>query len=283
MNSHARQIMFCAICNASSGRCSEDCGFCTQSAHHGITIESYDRKEIAAIVGEVNEAVKNKAAGFCLVTSGKALDPKKLAYITEAAKAVKDAQPEIMLIACCGLADDTALESLKESGVDIYNHNIETARSFYPSACTTMSWQERFDTNTRAQNAGLMLCTGGIFGLGETWDQRKEMLQSLASLEPMSTPLNFYHPHPDLPIKRELMPVDEALECIALTRKMLPLTRIMIAGGREVTFQERQPEMFEAGADAIVVGNYLTTTGRTPQDDIEMVENAGYQILSHCH
>jgi biotin synthase len=279
----SHSIFLCAISNISSGHCNEDCGYCTQSVKHNASIQRYYHKNIDQIVQEAKMARDNQAVGFCLVTSTKALDSKTLAFVQECAQAVKKAVPELSLIACNGIADYDSLCALKDAGIENYNHNLESSKEFYPHICSTHTWQERYQTCLDAKRAGLHLCVGGIFGLGESIDDRHSMLQSIASLAPLSTPINFYHPNPNLPIKQEVMRVDEALEMVSLCRKYLPDVMLMIAGGREITFGARQGEIFDHGANAIVVGDYLTTGGQSAQNDILMIQELGYSIANSCH
>ncbi len=278
-----KRVFFCAISNISSGSCSEDCAFCTQSAHFHTGIETYRRKPIARIVEEAHAARRSLAVGFCLVSSGKALEASKLAFVTEAARAVKAAEPELNVIACNGTATRDALLVLKESGVGSYNHNLETSESYYRRICTTHSWKERYETCLAIKESGLKLCSGGIFGMGESPRDRKDLVASLKSLEPDSVAINFYHPHPALALPKSDLQIDEALDLIRFVRSELPTSLIMIAGGRERMFGERQEEIFAAGADSIVVGDYLTTGGAAPRQDIQMVQSLGLRIARSCH
>ena len=201
----SNQIYLCAISNIESGTCNEDCKFCTQSVKYKADIQRYRRKEIEEIVIEAKRARENKAVGFCLVTAGTGLDDKRLDYVCRAADAVHKAVPDISLIACNGIATYEQLKELKKHGIENYNHNLETAREFYSEICTTHSWDDRYNTCLDAKKAGLYLCTGGIFGLGETQANRVSMLESIASLEPMSVPINFFHPNEALPLVKNLL------------------------------------------------------------------------------
>ncbi len=279
----SKKIFLCAISNISSGHCLEDCKFCTQSVKYGASIERFYHKPIEKIVKEAEAARERFAVGFCLVTAGKGLDDKTLRFVCEAAEAVKKEVPELNIIACNGTASLEQLRALKNSGVGSYNHNLETSENFYPQICSTHTWKERYETCENVKNAGLNLCTGGIFGLGESLEDRESMLNSIASLEPASVPLNFYHPNEALPLKDKTLPIEEALEMIRLARAILPNQRIMIAGGREITFGERDSEIFAAGANAIVIGDYLTTSGSDPMRDHRMIEEAGYEIAKECN
>ncbi|WP_417333234.1 biotin synthase [Halarcobacter sp.] len=276
----SKEIFLCAICNIESGTCNEDCKFCTQSVKYKADIQRYKKKAIEQIVEEAKRARANGANGFCLVTAGKGLNDKRLAFVCEAARAVKKEDLGLILIACNGTASVEQLQTLKEAGVDAYNHNLETARDFYPEIVTTHTWDERYQTCKNVKEVGLRLVCGGIFGLGETQEQRVSMLESIASLEPMNVPLNFFHPNEALPLVENTVSREEAFELIALARKMVPSAmKIMVAGGRELMFGDEQYKIFEKGANAFVIGDYLTTAGRTPADDIAELEKQGIKVI----
>ncbi len=275
----SQKIFLCAICNINSGTCNEDCKFCSQSVRYKADIERYVQKPIGDIVEEARAAAAAGALGFCLVTARKGLDERTLAFVCEAARAVSAAVPRLRLIACNGTASLEQLQTLKAAGVKAYNHNLETSEAFYPKICTTHGWKERYETCENVNRAGLKLISGGIFGMGESREDRISMLEALASLKPVSVPVNFYHHNPALPLSPNPLSVEEALELITLTRTMLPdAERIMVAGGREAMFKERQGEIFAAGANSIVVGNYLTTAGRDRSADLEMLRELGLEI-----
>jgi len=273
------KVFLCAICNINSGTCSEDCKFCSQSVRYKADIERYRQKPVPQIVEEARVAEAAGALGFCLVTAHKGLDARTLEFVCEAARALSAAVPRLRLIACNGTASLEQLHELKKAGVKAYNHNLETSEAFYPQICTTHGWEERYETCKRVNESGLKLITGGIFGLGESREDRLAMLEAIAGLNPVSVPINFYHHNPALPLKPNPLGVDEALELITLARKMIPdAERIMIAGGREMMFGERQEEIFAAGANSIVVGNYLTTEGRDRNADLEMIRKLGLAV-----
>ncbi len=276
-------VFLCAISNISSGSCSEDCSFCTQSARYSAQIEVYKYKEISQIVNEAKRAKENRAVGFCLVTSGKGMNDAKLEYVSKAATAVKKAVPDLNIIACNGTATLEELRELKKSGVGSYNHNLETSENFYKSVCTTHDWSERYQTCVNVKDAGLKLCSGGIFGMGENKKDRESLVASLVSLSPKSVAINFFHPNDALPIKSNPLNIDEALKVITYVKKNLQNSKIMIAGGRERMFKSRVSEIFKAGANAIVIGDYLTTLGIKPSDDIKMIESLGLEIAKDCN
>ena len=276
-----KKIFLCSICNINSGTCKEDCKFCSQSVRYKADIERYKQKPIDTIKQEALAAQANGALGFCLVTADKGLTQKTLEFVCDVAKEVQKAAPKLRLIACNGTATLEQLLVLKEAGIKAYNHNLETSEAFYPNICTTHPWSERYETCQNVNKAGLVLISGGIFGLGESQEDRISMLSSLQELQPTSVPINFYHHNPALELQENPLRVDEALELIKLTRSMLSeAERIMVAGGRELMFGERQNEIFSAGANSIVIGNYLTTQGREANKDLEMLKRLGLEIAS---
>jgi biotin synthase len=278
-----KEIFLCAINNILSGTCNEDCKFCTQSVRYHADIERYTYKTIDQIVNEAKIAKANGALGYCLVTAGKGLDEKKTAFVADAAAQIKEEVKDLNLIACNGTATRDQLLYLKEHGVDSYNHNLETSERYYREICTTHSWAERYRTCEDVRSVGLSLCSGGIFGMGEDQQDRDDLLKAIVSLQPESTPLNFYHPNPALPIKTRNISQNEALEIIAKARKMLGDAKLlMVAGGRELLFSGDEDKMFEAGANAIVIGNYLTTSGLAPQKDRDILSKLGYKVASNC-
>ncbi len=274
-----KKIFLCSICNINSGTCNEDCKFCSQSVKYSADIERYKQKPIEDILNEARSAEASGALGFCLVTAQKGLTDKTLKFVCEVAKAVKAEVPRLRLIACNGTASLEQLLTLKEAGVAAYNHNLESSQRYYKEICSTHGWEERYETCENVNKAGMVLITGGIFGMGENQEDRISMLEALASLNPTSVPINFYHHNPALPLQPNDLTTDEALDLVRLAREIIPnADRIMIAGGREMMFKERQAEIFEAGANAIVIGNYLTTSGREKSKDLEMLANLGLQI-----
>lgn len=278
-----KTIMLCAICSVTQGNCAEDCAYCTQSAKAGADITKFKEKSVQQVVDEAKMAYKNHALGFCLVTSGARLNDKKTDYIASLARAVSKEVPNLMLIACNGMATYEQLCELKNAGVFSYNHNLETSREYFPNICTTHSWDERYQTNLDAKRAGLMLCTGGIYGVGESEADRVSFRASLKELEPFSSPINFFIKSDALRLDLAPLSADEALKIVRETKSALPETRVMIAGGREKILGDRQYEIFENGADAIVIGDYLTAKGEKANKDIEELTKRGFSFASICH
>ena len=273
------EIFLCSICNINSGTCLEDCKFCSQSVRYKADIQRYQQKPLENILEEAQLARDAGALGFCLVTADKGLNAKTLDFVCGIAKLLTKEVPGLRLIACNGTATLEQLLTLKASGIKAYNHNLETSEAFYPQICTTHPWSERYSTCQAVNKSGLVLITGGIFGLGESQEDRVSMLKSLASLNPTSVPINFYHHNEALELKPNSLTVDEALALVKLTRKTIPhAERIMVAGGRELIFGNRQNEIFKHGANSIVVGNYLTTSGRVISKDLDMLKSLDLKI-----
>jgi len=278
-----KEIFLCAICNCESGTCSEDCKFCTQSVKYKADIDRYKFKSIEQIVKEAKIAYENKAIGYCLVTAGLGLTDRRIEFVSNAAYAVKKAIPNINIIGCNGTATKEQLKQLKDAGVDKYNHNLETSKEYYPSICTTHDWDSRYETCLNAKSVGLDLCTGGIFGMGESKEDRLSMLKSIKELNPKSMPINFFHPNDALPIKANTLTKQEAFDMIKFTKDYLgDDIMLMVAGGRENTFKEDQYKIFDYGANAIVVGNYLTTKGKIASSDLQELEKLNLTIAKYC-
>lgn len=277
------ELFLCSICNISSGSCEEDCAFCAQSVHNEKRdIKIYKEKSLDDILDELEVAKKFGSLGFCLVTSGASLDDKKLEYVSKCAREIKK-RGEIFLIACCGIASKEALRELVKSGVDSYNHNIESSKEFYKNICQTHSWDDRYNTALRVKESGLKLCSGGIFGLGESEDDREEYLKALKSLNPHSSPINFFQSDSALELGENRMSRDEAIFWIKRSRAVLEESMLMVAGGREAMFGENQKEIFQSGVNAIVIGDYLTKSGAPRERDIEMIKRYGLKIATSCH
>jgi len=270
------RIQLCAIVNAKSGRCSENCIFCAQSAHYKTKIESYQLLNEAKILASAKTAQKNGATHFSIVTSGKGVaGASELKKICSSIHAISQ---NLGVIPCAslGLLSRDQFLTLFEAGLKRYHHNLETAPSHFSTICTTHQFAERLQTVRRAQEAGLEICAGGIFGLGETPAQRAELAFTLRDLAVDSVPLNFLHPIPGTPAENfpPLAPL-EILKTIALFRFIMPRTEIRICGGREAALRTLQPLMYVAGADGTMIGNYLTTSGRNPAIDVQELYDLG--------
>ncbi|AQW85756.1 biotin synthetase [Campylobacter pinnipediorum subsp. caledonicus] len=278
-----KKIMLCAINSLSCGICDEDCAYCTQNIKSKTQIKRYKIKDENQVVNEAKIAKANHALGFCLVTSGAALDDEKTEKVASIARAVKKEVPDLMLIACNGIATKEQLKELRDAGVFSYNHNLETSQNFFKNICSTHTWEDRFLTNLNAKEVGLELCCGGIYGLGESEDDRISFRKSLKELNPFSSPINFFMKADGLGIDVPELSVDEAFEIIKQSVADLPETRIMVAGGREKILKERQYDIFDYGVAAIVLGDYLTAKGEDISDDIKELKKRGFDFLTQCH
>jgi biotin synthase len=278
-----RRVSFCVIINAKSGLCSEDCAFCSQSRVSRAEIPRYPLLSREKLMEGAQAAAAAGAARFSLVTSGRDIGTsREKEVILEAVAAIRE-RVGIKVCASLGLADRVFLEELKAAGLSRYHHNLETARSYYPKICTTHRYEERLATVAAAKAAGLEICVGGIFGLGETLRQRQEMAQTLKELDPDAIPLNFLHPLPGTRLAEQpLLPPLEALQIIAAFRLSFPEKTLIICGGRLPTLRSLGPLMFVAGANALMTGDYLTTKGRLPEADREMVQDLGLELEGVC-
>jgi biotin synthase len=277
-NYNGQGIKLCAIVNAKSGRCPEDCAFCAQSTHHKTQIETYPLMEPQQILHTAQEAEAMGARRFSIVTSGKALTEKDLAKVIQAIRLIKE-KTGLTLCASLGMMAQGRAHQLKEAGLSCYHHNLETAPSFFPHICTTHRYEEDLDTLRTAQDAGLEVCSGGIFGLGESPEQRLELAFTLREMEVDSAALNFLNPIPGTPLERtqSLTPL-EILKSVALFRFILPDKDIRICGGREFGLRDLHSLIFWAGANGIMIGNYLTTQGRDYQADLQMIQDLNLEV-----
>jgi len=276
---NGRGIRLCAIVNAKSGRCPEDCAFCAQSAHHQTEIEAYPLMGPDEIVLKAQEAKAMGARRFAIVASGKALTEKEL---DKAAQAIGLIKEETGLIPCAslGMLTSEAARRLKAVGLNRFHHNLETARSFFREICTTHAYDEDLDTLRTAKEAGLQVCSGGIFGLGESPEQRLELAYTLKEVGVDSVALNFLDPIPGTPLERaEALAPLEILRFVALFRFILPDRDIRICGGREYGLRDLHSLVLWAGANGIMIGNYLTTKGRDHLADLQMIGDLGLEVL----
>lgn len=273
------EISLCSIINAKSGLCSEDCSFCSQSVHHETNIDIYPLVDPSRIFDAALNSAKNGAREFSIVTSGKGLTEKKeLEVISTSIREMKEKVP-IDRCASPGIMDKESLRVLKDSGLQSYHHNLETSRSFFPEVCTTHDYDEDVKAVRVAKELGFRVCCGGIFGLGESWGQRVELAFTLKELDVDSIPINFLNPIKGTKMEgaNHLTPM-ECLKIIALYRCVHPKRDIFICGGREVNLRDLQSMMFLAGANGTMIGNYLTTSGRPPEDDLTMIKDLGLRV-----
>jgi biotin synthase len=262
----------CSIINAKSGRCPENCAFCAQSAAHSTNIAVYPLVDENEIVNCAKSAELNGATCYGIVTSGTGIQAGE--ELDKICRAVRRISQETAVRPSCslGIMDFETCLKLKEAGMVTYHHNLETARSFFPSICTSHDYEDDVKTIQAAKRAGLEVCSGGIFGLGESFAQRIEMAETLRELDVDSVPMNFLDPVEGtrLANARFLTPM-ECLKIVAIYRFMLPAKNIAVCGGRETNLRELQSWIFLAGASGMMTGNYLTKPGRSPELDRQML------------
>jgi len=276
-----RGVYLCSIVNAKSGRCSEDCRFCAQSARYDTDAKVYPMLSAGEVRDVASEAKANRAGEFSIVTSGKGVgDPEEVDAVEEMIREI--AGHGMNPCVSPGIVDDGALGRWKAAGLTRYHHNLETAPSFFSEVCTTHDIEEDIDAVRRAGAAGLKVCCGGIFGMGESWSQRVELALLLRDIEVDSVPVNFLNPIPGTPMAETAPGISplSALKTIAMIRLVMPWTRIILCGGREANLRDLQALVFEAGANALMIGNYLTTMGRPAADDLRMIEDLGMEPVA---
>jgi biotin synthase len=269
-------VKICSIVNAKAGRCEEDCSFCSQSSQFKTDSPEYELLDVEQIVMAAKEAEAFGSNEFSIVTSGTALDNREeLDRVIEAIKRIKE---ETNLETCCslGLMSLEKMKELKAAGLDRCHHNLETAASYFEKIVTTHSYEDEVRAVNNAKEAGLKVCVGGIFGMGESFAQRVELAMDIRNLGTQSFPINFLKPLEGTALENmDLMELYEALRTIAMLRLILPTIDLFVCGGREEVFTDNQERLFAAGANGILGGNYLTTKGQDPNRDIEMIEKLG--------
>ncbi|HUZ48649.1 MAG TPA: biotin synthase BioB [Candidatus Dormibacteraeota bacterium] len=266
--------------NAKKGGCSEDCNFCSQSARFATDVEAEPVSSVEGFLQAAREAHARGASEFCVVVAVRGPSTKLLERVCEAVRTIKAELPLTVAVSLGILREDQIL-ALLEAGVDKVNHNLETSRRYFPSVCTTHSYEERWATLELVKKHGLEVCCGGIIGMGEEIEDRIDFLASLQVLEPEEVPINFLNPRPGTPFgDRSLVEPIEALRFVAMARLALPKALVRFAGGREVTLQGLQDLGMRSGASGIVLGNYLTTSGRGDNDDFAMLDRLGFEVLA---
>jgi biotin synthase len=271
-------IDLCSLLNVKSGRCSEDCVFCAQSGHYKTEAPVYPLMDMERIVEEAREAQKKGTGRFCLITSGRALSDKEFETILRALGRIRR-ETTLDLDCSLGTLSEERAESLRKEGVTRYNHNVETSESHFPQICSTHSFGDRIKTIEVLKDRGFSLCCGGIIGLGESPQQRLELAFSLRQLGIDCIPFNILNPRPGTPLEHsESVPPMEIIKTLALFRLILPKGTIKIAGGREANLRDLQSFALLAGANGLILGNYLTTLGRRAEDDLVMIRDLGLKI-----
>lgn len=274
------EIELCSIVNVKSGLCSMNCRFCSQSRHYHTSSPVYPLLDAGTLREKTESAWNQGVRRVGWVASGCAVDDEELEHIVRSAAGLNRTG---RLCASLGQLSKNALETLRKAGWTRYHHNLETSERFYPEICTTQRWRDRWETVRRAKTTGLEVCCGALFGLGETWADRAALARTLGELQVDSVPINFLNPVAGTPLgnrfsDKKPLSAEEALRIVALFRILLPETAIRICGGRPSTLENRQHELFDAGADALMTGDYLTTPGVFAQKDREMIRDAGLKL-----
>lgn len=261
------------IISLKTGGCPEDCHFCSQSGLFASPVRSA-WLDIPSLVEAAKQTAKTGATEFCIVAAVRGPDERLLAQVAAGIEAIRN-EVDIQIACSLGMLTQEQVDRLKDMGVHRYNHNLETAQSFFPNVVTTHSWEERWGTLEMVREAGMEVCCGGILGMGETLEQRAEFAANLAELDPHEVPLNFLNPRPGTPFgDLDVLPASEALKAVAAFRLALPRTMLRFAGGREITLGDLGAKQgILGGINAVIVGNYLTTLGRPAEADLELLDD----------
>ena len=266
--------------NAKKGGCSEDCHFCSQSARYASDVEPETLGTVAEFLAAARDAHARGAGEFCIVVAVRGPSPRLLERVVAAVRAIKNELPLTVAVSL-GILSSDQVRTLAAAGVDKVNHNLETSRRYFPAICTTHTFDERWETCTLVRASGLELCCGGIIGMGETIEDRIDFLCTLQELGPAEVPINFLNPRPGTPLaQRSLVEPMEALRFVAMARLALPTALIRFAGGRELTLRGLQDLGMKSGASGLVLGNYLTTSGRGDEEDFAMLERLGFEVMA---
>ena len=273
------KVEFCSIINARSGKCSQNCKYCAQSSHYNTDIETYPLMGVETVVHAALDGVKNGADRIAIVTSGKTPDESDFGRMLDMIKALN--KEGIKSCASIGILNEEQAKKLSEAGLVRFHHNINTCKSYHPQICTTHTYEDRINTVKLVKKYGMELCCGVIIGMGETVEQRVKMALELAEINPESIPVNILTPIPNTPFENYWDKIDEenVLRTLAIFKIACPNASIRIAGGKKARLSEETLEKaFKYCADSAIVGNYLTTTGFSPEEDKKLVKKAGRKV-----
>jgi biotin synthase len=266
------------IVSVKTGGCPEDCHFCSQSGRFESPVRAV-RLDIPSLVEAARQTAATGATEFCIVAAVRGPDERLMEQVRDGVAAIREAV-EINVACSLGILTRAQAEELRDLGVHRYNHNLETARSHFPSVVTTHTWEERWETLQLVREHGMEVCCGGIIGMGETLEQRAELAAQFAALDPDEVPLNFLDPRPGTPFAGlPVIATVDALRTVAAFRLALPRTVLRFAGGRELTLGDLGARQgLAGGVNAIIVGNYLTTLGRDPSEDLDLLAELSMPI-----
>ena len=273
------EIELCSILNARNGKCSQNCKYCAQSSHYNTDIEMFPLVDIETVKKAALDAKKNNATRFAIVTSGKTPDESDFDTMLEMIEHLNKIDG-IKSCASIGILNEQQAQKLAKTGLKRFHHNINTAGSYYPEVCTTHSFEERLNTCKLVKKYGMELCCGVILGMGETVEQRIEMALTLADIEPDSIPINILMPVKNTPFENYQDKIDEEniLRTLAVFKIANPNAVLRFCGGRMRLSLENQMLALKTCVDGIMIGNYLTKTGRDPVADMEMIKETGRKI-----
>lgn len=276
------EIEFCSLINARNGKCSQNCKYCAQSSHYRTHIDSYPLVKIEEVRKAALDAKSHKASRFAIVTSGKTPDESDFDKMLEMIKEINKIEG-LNSCASIGILNEEQAKKLAQSGLKRFHHNINTAKSYYPEVCTTHTWRDRLETCKLVKKYGMELCCGVILGMGESVEQRVEMALELAEIQPNSIPINILMPIPETPFENYLDKIDEenVLRTLAIFKIANPNSILRFCGGRMRLSEENQRKALNTCVEGIMVGNYLTTIGKNPDDDIKTVEELGKTIATN--
>ena len=275
------EVEFCSIINARSGKCSQNCRYCAQSSHYNTDIESFPLIDVETVVKAAHDSVNNGANRVAIVTSGKTPDESDFDTMLDMIKALN--KEGIKSCASIGILNDEQAKKLAEAGLVRFHHNINTCKSYHPQICTTHTYEDRLNTTKLVKKYGMELCCGVILGMGESVEQRVEMAMELAEINPESIPVNILTPIKNTPFENYGDKIDEenVLRTLAIFKIACPNASIRIAGGKKARLSEETIEKaFRYCVDSTIVGNYLTTTGFSPEDDEKLIAKIGRK---RCH
>lgn len=266
----------CSIVSGKSGKCSENCKFCAQSSHYKTSIKEYPLLDSPNIFKEAKHNADKKVKRFSIVTSGKKLSDTEIDSVCQTYKDIKN-KCDILLCASMGLLSYEQLVKLKQAGVTRYHCNLETSRRFFPSICSTHTYDDKINTINLAKKAGLEICSGGIFGLGETFEDRIDMFFDIYNLGIKSVPVNVLNPIKGTPFENnKILSQEEINRTVAIARFILPDAFIRLAGGR-LLFKDKGVSMFSSGANATITGDMLTTSGTSIDEDFDTIKKLGFE------
>ena len=273
------EVEFCSLINARSGKCSQDCKYCAQSSHYCTHIESYPLVEVEEVRKVALEAKSNHVSRFAIVTSGKTPDESDFDKMLEMIKEINKIEG-LRSCASIGILTDEQAKRLAEAGLKRFHHNINTSESYYPEICTTHTWRDRYNTCKLIKKYGMELCCGVILGMGESVEQRIEMALELAEIQPNSIPINILMPISETPFANYGDKIDEenVLRTLAIFKIANPNSVLRFCGGRMRLSEENQRKALNTCVEGIMVGNYLTTIGKAPEEDIKTMQELGKTI-----